>query len=84
MALRDKEQNKVRFIKEEYAQRFRTIQSSGSKPSHPGIYECQTCGFEDLINRECNTLPPCSKCDGSEWKLIAFAQDSEHKGRNIY
>ena len=44
----------------------------GSKPAGPGIYECQNCGFEDVINRECSKLPPCSNCreKSHDWKMI--------------
>ncbi len=84
MALRDIEQKKVRDIKDIYRDWFKGIQKTGSKPDHPGIYECQNCGFEDLINRECEKLPPCSECDGSEWKLIVYAMNSKQKKHSTY
>lgn len=48
----------------------------GDKPSAPGIYKCQSCGFEDVINRECDTLPPCSECRNktTTWKLLVKAR----------
>ena len=58
-----------------------TLRKPGEKPGGPGIYKCQTCGFEDVINRERNKLPPCSNCDnegkgGSEyWKFLVKAID---------
>ena len=58
---------------------FREIQTIGSKPNAPGIYKCQRCGFEDVINRECDTLPPCSHCKSrpgrNTWKLLVQATD---------
>lgn len=48
----------------------------GSKPPFPGIYKCQNCGFEDVINRECEKLAPCSNCNkGIVWKMIVKAED---------
>jgi hypothetical protein len=49
----------------------------GRNPSYPGIYECQTCGYEDVINRECTSLPPCSNCDSEhmKWKLVVRPAD---------
>ena len=53
----------------------------GSKPAGPGIYECQNCGFEDVINRECSKLPPCSNCreKSHDWKMIVKAVDADKK-----
>lgn len=49
----------------------------GQKPPNAGIYKCQACGYEDVINRECGHLPPCSKCDDKPhtWKLLVTAAD---------
>ena len=49
----------------------------GKKPPAPGIYKCQHCGYEDVINRECETLPPCSSCNhsGVTWKLLVKVVD---------
>lgn len=49
----------------------------GDKPSSPGIYKCQNCGFEDVINRECEKLPPCSECKTktTTWKMLVKAID---------
>lgn len=51
----------------------------GIKPANPGIYKCDTCGFEDVINRECDKLPPCSKCRDNKrsntWKLLVTATE---------
>ncbi|WP_323912261.1 zinc ribbon-containing protein [Aeromonas caviae] len=84
MALRDRTQNKVKLADEKSQTHFQKIQNTGSKPNFPGIYECQSCGFEDLINRDCEKLPPCSECDGSEWKLIVYAQNSKQKGGKTF
>ncbi len=49
----------------------------GHSPGGPGIYQCQGCGYEDVINRACDKLPPCSRCEKNEdWKLLFEAQDS--------
>jgi len=49
----------------------------GQDPTYPGIYKCQSCGYEDVINRECTSLPPCGKCNSKsiEWKLLVRAAD---------
>ncbi|TQC98441.1 hypothetical protein FK216_06170 [Moraxellaceae bacterium AER2_44_116] len=60
---------------------YDTLHKPGEKPKSPGIYKCQTCGFEDVINRECNKFPPCSNCNnngigGHEyWKMLVKATD---------
>lgn len=65
--------------KGESSTRFASLHNIGSKPSYPGIYKCQTCGFEDVINRECEKFPPCSNCSGKKgantWKLLVQATD---------
>jgi len=52
----------------------------GSKPGGPGIYKCQKCGFEDVINRECDKLPPCSNCKekgrSNTWRFLVKATDN--------
>jgi hypothetical protein len=40
----------------------RILSEIGDVPSSPGIYDCQTCKYEDVVNRECIRLPPCSNC----------------------
>ncbi len=57
--------------------------SVGSPPDGAGIYQCQECGYEDVINRECNTLPPCQsptcqekRKQGQRWKLVREVKDS--------
>lgn len=49
----------------------------GEKPQSPGIYKCQSCGYEDVINRECSPLPPCANCKTktTTWKLLVKATD---------
>lgn len=51
----------------------------GDKPKGPGIYKCQSCGYEDVINRECEELPPCSNCKSkghkNTWKFLVRAED---------
>jgi len=58
---------------------YQKERSIGSAPTGPGIYKCQKCGFEDVINRECTKLPPCSHCDekgdSNTWKFIVKATD---------
>ena len=56
------------------------VLSIGDKPEYPGIYKCQHCGFEDVINRACEKLPPCSNCakpgHSNTWKLLVRAEDN--------
>ncbi|MGY4534634.1 ribosomal protein L37AE/L43A [Pseudomonas sp. TE3786] len=60
--------------------KYQTIRRIGEKPEGPGIYKCQSCGFEDVMNRECTKLPPCSNCSKSKgantWKLLVTAADA--------
>lgn len=72
------DQNKVRLS--DKPNQYNTLRKPGEKPPSPGIYKCQTCGFEDVINRECGTLPPCSSCKDKSrkneyWKLLVKAVD---------
>jgi hypothetical protein len=47
-----------------------------SAPPSPGIYKCNGCGYEDVINRECEELPPCSNCrEKITWCLLVKATD---------
>ncbi|GJB85156.1 hypothetical protein KAM380_096210 [Aeromonas caviae] len=80
MAISDTGQKKVIPANDASKKHFQKTQKTGSEPTYPGIYECQKCGYEDLINRECTKLPPCSECSGSEWKMTVFAQSSNQKG----
>lgn len=61
------------------ADQYRKERSIGSKPNAPGIYKCQKCGYEDVINRECEKLPPCSNCkkkgNSNTWKFLVKATD---------
>jgi hypothetical protein len=57
---------------------YEKLHKPGQKPPAPGIYKCQTCLYEDVINRECETLPPCSNCKinkNEHWKLLVKASD---------
>ena len=58
-------------------EKYQTERKPGQRPSSPGIYKCQSCGYEDVINRECDTLPPCANCDKKPhaWKLLVTATD---------
>jgi hypothetical protein len=62
-------------------EQYDRLRRVGTKPVYPGIYECQSCGFEDVINRECEKLPPCSNCrdESREWKMIVKAVDADNK-----
>jgi len=76
----------ARFIKaksvkkSDYPAKFEKIWNIGEKPEYPGIYECQACLYEDVINRECEKLPPCSNCKkkghSNTWQLLVTAQDA--------
>lgn len=58
---------------------YRKVRCIGEAPAGPGIYKCQTCGFEDVINRECIKLPPCSNCSdtrgANKWRFLVKATD---------
>ncbi|MEM8059813.1 hypothetical protein [Morganella morganii] len=59
---------------------FDKVWKIGENPEYPGIYKCQQCGFEDVINRDCDKLPPCSHCSGGKgntWQLLVLAQDAD-------
>ncbi len=58
-------------------EKYQKERKPGQRPSSPGIYKCQSCGYEDVINRECDTLPPCANCDKKPhaWKLLVTATD---------
>lgn len=68
-------------IKTDQHEQYDRLRPIGSKPNDPGIYECQNCGFEDVINRECEKLPPCSNCrdKSHNWKMIVKAVNSDKK-----
>ncbi|HHQ4311112.1 TPA: hypothetical protein ACSP7Z_001735 [Serratia fonticola] len=61
--------------------KYSKIWKIGEKPVYPGIYKCQHCSFEDVINRDCEKLPPCSNCKkkghANEWKLLVRAIDPD-------
>lgn len=67
---------------EKSADKYKKVWKIGENPAYPGIYECQSCYFEDVINRDCDKLPPCSHCrSGKEkantWQLLVLAQDAD-------
>lgn len=60
--------------------KYKKIWRPGENPDYPGLYRCQSCGYEDVINRECKSLPPCSECRRkihatNTWKLLVKAED---------
>lgn len=62
--------------------KYDKIWKPGEKPVYPGIYRCQSCGYEDVINRECTKLPPCTNCEQNKhknntWKLLVRAADAK-------
>lgn len=65
--------------KDDETVRYTKIWSIGDNPIYPGIYECQSCLYEDVINRECTSFPPCSNCKkpghSNSWKLLVLAQN---------
>lgn len=60
-------------------EQYKRIRKVGEYPASPGIYKCLDCGFEDVMNRGCKTLPPCSNCSkekgANTWKLLVKATD---------
>lgn len=67
-------------------ERYSVLHPVSTEPPAAGIYECQSCGFEDVINRDCDRLPPCSNCRtrGHNWKLLVRALDSNEKDAQPY
>lgn len=57
--------------------RYKVERKPGEQPPSPGIYKCQTCGYEDVVSRKCDALPPCANCDKTPhtWKLLVTAVD---------
>lgn len=58
-------------------EKYGILRKPGEKPPNAGIYKCQTCGFEDVFNRACETIPPCAQCKNKteHWKLLVTATD---------
>lgn len=54
------------------------ILKPGETPTFPGIYQCQSCDYEVVINRDCDSMPPCADCreETKDWKLLKRAKDS--------
>jgi hypothetical protein len=67
-----------KVIKSTKLTQYQTELKPGESPLGPGIYKCQACGFEDVMNRACNTLPPCSNCNKKPhtWKFLVKAVDA--------
>lgn len=70
--------NKVESANSKYVK----IWKPGQAPSYAGIYRCQTCGYEDVINRECTKIPPCNNCEekghkNNTWKLLVRAVNTK-------
>lgn len=72
-----RDKKNVKQATEATEQRYSKEWKPGDKPIHAGIYKCQVCGFEDVINRQCETMPPCAECreDTKTWKLLVRAED---------
>lgn len=56
----------------------------GEEPEYPGIYECQVCAHEIVMNRDADPFPPCSNCkktaaDNKQWLLLVRAQNASEK-----
>lgn len=69
-----------RAVKEsDSIEQYKRVRKIGEAPMSPGIYKCLVCGFEDVMNRECTKLPPCSSCSkekgANTWKLLVKATD---------
>jgi DNA-directed RNA polymerase subunit RPC12/RpoP len=43
--------------------------STGEKPGK-GRYKCVKCGLVITLDDNSDTLPPCSKCNGTKWAKI--------------
>lgn len=70
--------------KSDQPDRYSKIWSPGENPNPcgAGIYRCQSCGYEDVINRACTKLPPCTNCEekghkNNKWKLLVRAENAK-------
>ncbi len=56
---------------------YNKARKPGETPPSPGIYKCDSCGYEDVFNRECAKIPPCANCgtETTTWKLLVKAVD---------
>jgi len=72
-------ENKKSVLETDKPEQYKKIRNIGEIPGGPGIYECQVCKYEDVINRECEKLPPCSNCkkkgQTNTWKYLVKAVD---------
>jgi hypothetical protein len=61
-------------------EQYQKVRKIGEAPGGPGIYRCQSCGFEDVMNRDCTKLPPCSNCSkkngANTWRFLVKATDA--------
>lgn len=74
--------NVKKNTKETANEKYEHVWKPGQNPSYAGIYRCLECGYEDLINRQCTKLPPCTNCEekghkSNTWKLLVKAEDTE-------
>lgn len=42
------------------------MSTTGQKPGK-GTYTCNRCGSKKVLDDDTDTLPPCSKCSGTEF-----------------
>lgn len=43
-------ENKRSVLETDKPDQYRVLREIGDVPSSPGIYECQTCKYEDVVN----------------------------------
>jgi ribosomal protein S27AE len=43
------------------------MSTTGQKPGK-GTYTCTKCGTSLVLNDDTDTLPPCAKCDGTDFR----------------
>lgn len=76
-------ENAKLVIESDKREQYQRVRKIGEKPGGPGIYRCQACGFEDVMNRECTKLPPCSNCSDEKgantWKFLVKATSPKKK-----
>jgi len=46
------------------------MSTTGEKPGK-GVYQCKKCGQPVVLNDTTDTLPPCPKCNGTEFRRSA-------------
>ena len=72
-------ENKRSVLETDKPEQYRVLREIGDVPPSPGIYECQTCKYEDVEKKKKKKLPPRTnrkkKGHSNKWKLLVKATD---------